>query len=81
MNLMQGTYRSRNSSGSGCMLVGGGGSSIFYCALVIKMLVLSKTLAMKSKAVPLHHAGAKGERQYSSCSFLISALDGEKFSA
>jgi hypothetical protein len=30
----------------------------------------------KSKAVPLHHAGAKGERRYSSYSLLISELDG-----
>jgi hypothetical protein len=31
----------------------------------------------ESKAVPLCHAGAKGERTYSFYSFLTSALDGE----
>jgi hypothetical protein len=30
----------------------------------------------ESKAVPLRHAGAKGERKHSSYSFLTSALDG-----
>jgi hypothetical protein len=30
----------------------------------------------KSKVVPLSHVGAKGERKYSSCSFLTSALEG-----
>jgi hypothetical protein len=34
-------------------------------------------IQIKSKAVPLRHAGAKGERKYSSYSFLTSALDGE----
>jgi hypothetical protein len=31
---------------------------------------------IKSKAVPLRHAGAMGERKYNSYSFLTSALDG-----
>jgi hypothetical protein len=31
----------------------------------------------ESKAVPLRHAGAKGERKHSSYSFLTSALDGQ----
>jgi hypothetical protein len=33
-------------------------------------------ISCKSKAVLLRHAGAKGERKYSSYSFLTSALDG-----
>jgi hypothetical protein len=35
----------------------------------------------KSKAVPLHHAGAKGERKYSFYSFVTSALDKGEWSA
>jgi len=35
----------------------------------------------KRKAVPLRHAGAKGEKRYSSYSFLTSALDGGEWSA
>jgi hypothetical protein len=34
-----------------------------------------------SKTVPLRHADAKGERSYSSDSFLASALDGCEWSA
>jgi hypothetical protein len=40
-----------------------------------------KLIKSKSKAVPLRHAGAKGERTYSSYSFLTSALGGGEWSA
>jgi hypothetical protein len=33
------------------------------------------------RTVPLSHASAKGERMHSSCSFLTSAVDGDKWSA
>jgi hypothetical protein len=33
-----------------------------------------------SKATPLRHAGAKGEKMYSSYSFLTSALDASEWS-
>jgi hypothetical protein len=35
----------------------------------------------KRKVVPLRHAGAKGDRQYSSYSFWASAPDGDEWSA
>jgi hypothetical protein len=38
-------------------------------------------LCSESKAVPLRHAGAKGEKNYSSYSFLTSALDMGEWSA
>jgi hypothetical protein len=44
---------------------------------ILQNNVLYKILQKyKSKSVLLHHVGAKGERRYSSCSFLMSALDG-----
>jgi hypothetical protein len=41
---------------------------------VLLLLLLLYELKVKSKAVPLRHSGAKGERMYSS-SFLTSTLD------
>jgi hypothetical protein len=35
----------------------------------------------KSKAVPLHTYGGEGGEEYSSCSFITSALDGGEWSA
>jgi hypothetical protein len=40
-----------------------------------------KNMAVKAKAAPLHAMRAHGERRYSSYSFSISALDGDKWSA
>jgi hypothetical protein len=44
-------------------------------------LSLSSKTKIKVKAVPLHHAGAKGERTHGSYSFLMSARDTGEWSA
>jgi hypothetical protein len=33
-------------------------------------------IILQSKAVPLRHVGAKGDRNYICCSFLTSSLEG-----
>jgi hypothetical protein len=52
----------------------------FHCSEKSYQRTVNLYVNVKSKAVPVRHAGAKGERSYSSYSFLISALDGSELS-
>jgi hypothetical protein len=50
--------------------------------LDLMMMVLLRKKKKKKKAVPLHAMEAhRGERRYSFCSYLTSALDGGEWSA